>query len=82
MTAVFAALALSACDNGTQKPAASAPAASASMPAAEASAPASIPAAASSAAASGTHAAAATVADWCPASTENYNASVNNIQYA
>lgn len=73
MTTVFAALALSACNNGTQTPAASTPA-PASAPTADASAPmvASAPAASSTAAASSD--------SWCPALTEKYNAYVNSIK--
>ncbi len=83
MTAVFAALALSACDNGTQTPAASTPA-PASAPA-DVSAPTSAPTANASApmaasAPAATSAAAATSDDWCPALTEKYNAYVNSIK--
>lgn len=66
MTAVFAALALSACDNGTQTPAASTPAPD--------SAPADVSAPAASSAA------AASSDNWCPALTEKYNAYVNSIK--
>lgn len=83
MTAVFAALALSACDNGAQTPAASTPApasapADVSAPTSAPTADASAPMAASAPAASS--AAAASSDNWCPALTEKYNAYVNSIK--
>ena len=83
MTAVFAALALSACNNGTQTPAASTPApasapADVSAPTSAPTADASAPMAASAPAASST--AAASSDNWCPALTEKYNAYVNSIK--
>lgn len=73
MTAVLAALALSACDNGAQKAADVVASADASMPASAPTADASMAAPASAPAA-------ATSDNWCPALTEKYNAYVNSIK--